>query len=58
MADKIVLFLGIWLAASVLTGVAMGRMMQVGGATQERARVMRQTRRNASHVQRTSRRAA
>jgi hypothetical protein len=58
MAVKMVFFAGIWLAASVVIGMALGKMMEVGGATQERVRLMRKRMRTGSQVQRAPRRAA
>jgi hypothetical protein len=51
MADKIMLFLGIWFVASVLVGMAVGRMIQAGEA-------MPEAKRSGSPAQRASRRAA
>jgi hypothetical protein len=41
MADRIILFLGVWFVASVPIGMVVGRMIRVVGATPEPVRVMR-----------------
>jgi hypothetical protein len=58
MVNKIMLLLGAWFAASVLIGMAMGRMMQVGGATSEPLGVMRRAMRVGSPLHHAPRRAA